>query len=537
VRIALLAALLIACGDDAADTHDASHGDGSGGDAADAMIDADPNVRGTVTVHVVDKNSAPLAGMYVVFIDTDATVTERMTDAAGAAQADVYPNASVTAIRVRGMSYSLATVLALNPGDVITLISASPAVTSSEDPFSQRVVPMPGADIAASPNGATKSGSTATYTTVAPHGLAVGDRVVVTGVGVTGYNGAWTVASVPSATTFTANIGAGNLAASGTLAVGATAIKAVPFTVSYPAYAGVDHYEVHTRCATADVGNVTSAPLALQIGCAASPMDIEVHAKSSAGVTLATLQQANVTIAANGMAALAGPWQPPTQLTATYTNPTPQVSNLTVARFSPYVRGLPVTEASSAVSATTTVNLTTSLPPRAVLSTQLTCPSGTTGCLSTPSGSASQRITHVVDGTQASYALDIGAALLPWVKAAYTPAATTLDITVTGSGAIDIFEGNLRYTRGQAIYTWRVFGPLAQSVQFPALPATAPGNPTVLPSDIMSSYQAFAGESDAINGYRDAIKSPFEALGACEASSNAALKPYAGTKARISQWN
>jgi hypothetical protein len=106
-----------------------------------------------------------------------------------------------------------------------------------------------------------------------------------------------------------------------------------------------------------------------------------------------------------------------------------------------------------------------------------------------------------------------------------------------GSGVIDIFEGNLRYTRGQNIYTWRVFGPLAQSVTFPALPAAAPGNPTVQPSDIMSSYQAFIGESDAINGYRDAIKNPFEALGTCEASSNTSVLPYAGTKNRISQWN
>jgi hypothetical protein len=532
VKLALLIALVVACGDDHQGTRDG--GDGGGGD--DAEIDADPNVRGPVTVRIVDKNGAALDGMYVVFVDTDATVTERMTDVAGMAQADVYPNASLTAVRNRGMSYSLATVQALNPGDVITLISASPNVSSSEDAFSQRVVPAPSADIAASPNGAVKSGSTATFTALSPHGLVAGDRVIVANVGVAGYNGAWTVASAPSATTFTANLGSGGLAGSGTVAVGATATKALAFTVNYSAYAGVDHYEVHTRCGTTDVGTAISAALVLPVHCAASPMDIDVHAKSAAGATLAWTQQPGVTIAANGMMTIADTWHAADTLTATYTNPTPEVTNLAVARFSPYVRGAPVSETTAATTATTTLMLAISRPPNASIATLLLCPNGL-NCLSTPMGSVSQRITKSVDGALTSYALDIGANLLPWVKALYVPSTTSLDITVIGNSAIDIFEANLRYTRGQNIYTWRVFGPLAQSVTFPTLPATAPGDPSVRSSDIMSSYQAFVGESDAINGYRDAIKNPFEALGTCEANPNVNVKLSGGATNRISQWN
>ena len=244
MRIALIAALLVACGNDSGTRIDSGGGDGDGG--TDTMIDADPNVRGTVTVRIVDKNGAPLAGMYVVFIDTDTTVTERTTDAAGMAVADVYPNASVTAVRPRGMSYALATVQALNPGDTITLISAASNVTSSEDPFSQRVVPMPGADIAASPNGATRSAGISTFTTLAPHGLAVGDRVIIAKVAVPDYNGHWTVASVPSATTFTVNQSGGGVPSSGSTAVGATATKAFAFTLNYTANPGTDHYDVHT---------------------------------------------------------------------------------------------------------------------------------------------------------------------------------------------------------------------------------------------------------------------------------------------------
>lgn len=500
------------------------------------MIDADPNVRGTVTVRIVDKNGAALDGMYVVFIDRDATVTERMTDVAGMAQADVYPDATVTAVRARGMSYALATVQGLTPGDVITLISASPNVSSSEDAFSQRVVPMPSADIAASPTGATKSGSSATFTTLSPHGLVAGDRVIVANVGVAGYNGAWTVASAPSGTTFTVNAGSGNLNPSGTVAIGATATKAIGFTASYAAYAGADHYEVHTRCGTVDAGTATNPLLTLPVACVTATMDIEVLARSSAGALLAWTAQSGVAVSANGSTTITDTWHAPAALSATYTNPTADVTNLSVARFSPAMRGLPVAETSGAAMSTTMLALDVSRPGSAVVATQLSCPGGST-CLSNNVGAVSQRVTESVDGTLGTYALDIGASLLPWVKAVYVPSTTSLDITVVGSGAIDIFEANLRYTRGQNIYTWRVFGPVAESVTFPALPAAAPGNPTVQPSDIMSSYQVFVGESDAIAGYHEAIGSPFEALGTCESNPSAAVKAAAGTKNRISQWN
>src|SRR6185312_10060220 len=69
--------------------------------------------------------------------------------------------------------------------------------------------------IAASPNGATEVGTTATITTTAPHNLTVGESVTIAGVGVAGYNGTFVVASVPTATTFTYTAAVSGLAASG----------------------------------------------------------------------------------------------------------------------------------------------------------------------------------------------------------------------------------------------------------------------------------------------------------------------------------
>ncbi len=54
--------------------------------------------------------------------------------------------------------------------------------------------------IAASPTGATESGTTVTITTTAPHGFLVGESVLITGVGVAGYNGGFTITAVTPTT-------------------------------------------------------------------------------------------------------------------------------------------------------------------------------------------------------------------------------------------------------------------------------------------------------------------------------------------------
>ena len=61
---------------------------------------------------------------------------------------------------------------------------------------------------------ATESGTTATITTVGPHGFSTSQSVVISGVGVSGYNGTFTVASAPTANTFTYTVGASGLALS-----------------------------------------------------------------------------------------------------------------------------------------------------------------------------------------------------------------------------------------------------------------------------------------------------------------------------------
>ena len=92
---------------------------------------------------------------------------------------------------------------AASPDLLTPLEAAGPTCTSAS------------VNLLASPNGASSSGTTATFTTAAVHNLGVGYVVVVAGVGVAGYNGTWTVTSIVSTTRFTATILSSGLAASG----------------------------------------------------------------------------------------------------------------------------------------------------------------------------------------------------------------------------------------------------------------------------------------------------------------------------------
>jgi hypothetical protein len=78
-----------------------------------------------------------------------------------------------------------------------------------DQPFSGALIP-----IAASPTGATESGTTVTITTTAPHGFSVNQTVQVSGVGVAGYNGVFSI-TVVTANTFQYTAGTSGLAPSG----------------------------------------------------------------------------------------------------------------------------------------------------------------------------------------------------------------------------------------------------------------------------------------------------------------------------------
>jgi hypothetical protein len=88
---------------------------------------------------------------------------------------------------------------------VIAVIAASP--TGATQPAA--------VTIAASPAGATENGYLVTITTTVPHGLAANQIVTISGVAVAAYNGTFTVVATPSSTQFNYIAGASALANSG----------------------------------------------------------------------------------------------------------------------------------------------------------------------------------------------------------------------------------------------------------------------------------------------------------------------------------
>lgn len=65
----------------------------------------------------------------------------------------------------------------------------------------------------------TSSSTTATVTTVLPHGLSVGDYVNIAGASPAAYNGKYVIATVPTTTTFTYSFAGGTSPATGTILV------------------------------------------------------------------------------------------------------------------------------------------------------------------------------------------------------------------------------------------------------------------------------------------------------------------------------
>ncbi len=81
---------------------------------------------------------------------------------------------------------------------------------------------------------ATEVSTTATITTVGKHNFTAGETVVISGVGVAGYNGTFAILSTPTATTFTYTTTAGLAASSGgTANVGIIILEPLKITKSF----------------------------------------------------------------------------------------------------------------------------------------------------------------------------------------------------------------------------------------------------------------------------------------------------------------
>ena len=156
----------------------------------------------------VHAQTVPIAPSPTGATESGVTVTITTTVAHGFS-----PGAPVTITGVGVAAYNGTFAILLTPTPTtFTYTVGTPGLASSGGGTASVPVIVP---IAASPTGATESGTTVTITTTVASGFAPGASVTIAGVGVAAYNGTFTILTTPTPTTFTYTVGTAGLASSG----------------------------------------------------------------------------------------------------------------------------------------------------------------------------------------------------------------------------------------------------------------------------------------------------------------------------------
>jgi len=202
---------------------------------------------------------------------------------------------------------------------------------------------------------------------------------------------------------------------------------------------------------------------------------------------------------AGGSTTVTGNYQGLRTLTASYTNINPIITGLTMSRGIPDGFGFVDTQSSMG-------------SPGATLALSSTGPQASTGQLLTNVATANgsnQRVRQSISGTAATYGLDLGAMLLPWIgsptyDAANRKLVVPTDTTGTSAAKPDLFRIVASYPRTENNVTtgfiWTLFGPEATDIVLPVLPAEL-GNlaPTATDTVTVTSAQMF--EADSVTSY------------------------------------
>src|SRR5271168_1374560 len=164
--------------------------------------------------------SGPGAGPTV--IDENVIVSIAASPSGATQPASVTIAASPTGATQNGFLVTITTSTAhgLSAGQSTTIAGVAVAGYNGTFPVvsivnSMQFTYIAGASGLAASGGGTSASATATIQTTAAHGLAVGQLVTTSGIGVAGYNGTFPVTAVPDSTHFTFTAATGGLATSG----------------------------------------------------------------------------------------------------------------------------------------------------------------------------------------------------------------------------------------------------------------------------------------------------------------------------------
>ena len=284
------------------------------------------------------------------------------------------------------------------------------------------------------------------------------------------------------------------------------------YTVSFPANASATSYTVVSPCNSTSVGVPAGGPppsvkISLFNSCKLDTMELLVVAQGANG-PLSSISKPGVQFTAGGSTTISGSYQGLHNFTGSYTNIDPMISNLDMARSVPDAFGFEVDQAMASPPATTVLTLSGPVATGGIV---------TSGFSSTMGGS--QIVRQAISGGAATYGLDVGATLLPWLRApSYDAAANKVvvpvDMTGTSSAKPDLFRVVVSYRRTDTsnvthTYSWILFGPEASDIVLPTLPADL-GMIAPTATDTVSVPQARMFDADTVTGY-DAIRNDVNA--------------------------
>lgn len=276
------------------------------------------------------------------------------------------------------------------------------------------------------------------------------------------------------------------------------------FTVTYPALAGATSYVVTSPCnatsfpAPAAGGPPAPAQITLFNSCKLDTMEIVVVPQGANG-SLNSIAKPGVSFMAGGSTTITGNYQGLRTVTASYTNINPIITNLDMARGIPDAFGFVDTQSMAS--------------PGSAVALSVTGPQASSGQFLTQVGTATgsiQRVRQTISGTAATYGLDVGATLLPWLGSpSYDAASGKLlvptDTTGTSTAKPDLFRIVASYRRTDnnnvtTVFTWTLFGPEATDIVLPTLPPEL-GNisPTATDTVAVTSAQMF--DADSVTSY------------------------------------
>jgi len=239
------------------------------------------------------------------------------------------------------------------------------------------------------------------------------------------------------------------------------------FTVSYPSYSGATYYDVVGPCGYYSAGTALSYVMTIDTNCKQATMDILVVANNASG-PIAYLEKPNVAYTSGGSVFVSGTYLLPATFNANYTNVDASITGLTFTRYVPAMNGF------------TTVNSGT--PANGTLSLSSLALNGQSSRVETRANkpNATNYVYQNMAGNVTTYALDVGATLLPWLGMPTVDFTTNkvtvpVDTTGTSSDKPDVFVASVGYSRsngsgGTNTYRWFVIAPQPADVTLPTLP-------------------------------------------------------------------